>query len=66
MPIESNVMEVILSIGLSIISYFLKLIHSDLRELIRRVQTQETQLAVNENRMISIESRIIKLEEASI
>jgi len=66
MLIESKVMEVILSIGLSIISYFLKLIHSDLRELLKRVQTQETQLAVNENRLNTIESRIEKLEETNV
>lgn len=66
MPIESKVVEIILTIGLSVIGYFLKLIHIDLRELINRVRDQDTRLAVGENRIQAIENRIEKLEEANV
>lgn len=66
MPIESKVVEIILTIGLSVIGYFLKLIHSDLRELINRVHSQDTRLTVGESRIQSLEGRVDKLEEAHV
>lgn len=62
MPIESKLIEVILAIGLSVIAYFLKLIHSDLRSLILQVQTQSTQIAVINKELDTLSKRMDKVE----
>lgn len=63
MPIESKLVEVILAIGLSVISYFLKLIHSDLRSLITRVQNQSTDIAVIKTEFEALSRRVDKVEK---
>lgn len=58
-----NIPEIILSIGISIIAYFLKLIHADLRAVINDINKQRTEIAVAKNRFDDLEHRIEKLEE---
>lgn len=58
-----NIPEIILSIGISIIAYFLKLIHADLRAVINDINKQRTEIAVAKNRFDDLERRIEKLEE---
>ena len=60
---DIRIIEIIFGIGLSAITYFLKLIHADLRAVIGRVQKQETSLAVGENKFSELERRIEALEE---
>jgi hypothetical protein len=60
---DIRIIEIIFGIGLSAITYFLKLIHADLRAVIGRVQKQETSLAVGENKFGELERRIESLEE---
>jgi hypothetical protein len=55
---ELRISEVILAIGLSAIAYFLKLIHTDLRTVITRVQEQATLLAVIDNRFQELDRRL--------
>ncbi len=59
---DEKIIQVILGSGLGIITYFLKLIHTDLREVINRVQTQETSLAVAGNKFTELERRIEVVE----
>ena len=62
---DLRVIEVIFGIGLSTITYFLKLIHSDLRGVMQRVQVQDKHLAVGENKFLELERRIEQLEKKS-
>lgn len=61
--IDVRIIEGIFAIGLGAITYFLKLIHADLRAVIERVQLQEKNIAVSESKFTEIERRIEKLEE---
>jgi hypothetical protein len=55
---DLRISEVILAIGLSAIAYFLKLIHSDLRTVITRVQEQSIMLAVIDNKFNEMDKRL--------
>jgi hypothetical protein len=63
---ELRISEVILAIGLSAIAYFLKLIHTDLRTVIHRVQEQGVVLAVIENRFAEFDRRLELVEAKTI
>jgi cell division protein FtsB len=56
--LEISLAESILAIGLSVIAYFLKLIHSDVRTAIVQLQQQETKLAVGAKTFQELEKRI--------
>jgi hypothetical protein len=60
---DLRISEIVLTIGLSAIAYFLKLIHTDLRTVIQRVQEQATVLAVIENRFHEYDRRLEHVEQ---
>lgn len=62
MNIDFRIIEGIFAIGLGAITYFLKLIHNDLRGVIAKVQDQATSLAVGKEKFGELERRIEKLE----
>jgi hypothetical protein len=62
-PGELRISEIILALGLSAIAYFLKLIHTDLRTVIKQVHEQSTVIAVIGNRLEFFETRIRALEQ---
>lgn len=61
--LEFGIIESVLAVGLTVIAYFLKLIHQDVRSAIQKLQEQETRLAVGAKTFEELSRRIDTLSE---